>query len=156
MTHLPPSRQVMVQPGRKACSQTISCALPFGKRSLHKISMTSSLIKVLPPILICIARAILHLHRDVHFSCQGRLAGCVKGLWHVAGASHDIIVTPYDSYGNAGASGGRFAAELASEEEESAPAIPCQVTESTTGGVLTYIWAASDAGLQNSGGTQTY
>jgi len=50
-----------------------------------------------------------------------------------AGASEDIIVTPFDNYGNPGASGGRFAAELALEHDESAPSIPCQITESATG-----------------------
>lgn len=42
-------------------------------------------------------------------------------------------MTPCDSYGNTGASGGRFAAELVPEDDEAVPATPCQVTESTTG-----------------------
>ena len=53
--------------------------------------------------------------------------------WGAAGASQDIIVTPHDNHGNAGASGGRFAAELVPEDDEAAPPLPCQVTESTTG-----------------------
>ena len=46
-------------------------------------------------------------------------------------------MTPCDSYGNPGASGGRFAAELVPEDDETSSAIPCQVTESTTGQYLT-------------------
>lgn len=42
-------------------------------------------------------------------------------------------MTPFDRYGNPGASGGRFAAELVLEHDESAPSVPCQVTESATG-----------------------
>ena len=64
--------------------------------------------------------------------------------WDDAGALKDIVVTPCDSYGNAGASGGRFAAELVPEDDESAPAIPCQVTESTRGQCLA-IWDAQHA-----------
>lgn len=60
----------------------------------------------------------------------------LDGAMFAAGASKDIIVTPYDSFGNPGASGGRFAAELVLEDDESAPSIPCQVTESTTGRAL--------------------
>ena len=47
------------------------------------------------------------------------------------------MVTPYDSFGNPGANGGRFAAELAQEEggPPDADPIPCQVIESTTGGL---------------------
>ena len=53
-----------------------------------------------------------------------------------AGASEEVVVTPYDSFGNPGASGGRLAAELAQEggEPPNANPIPCQVIESTTGG----------------------
>ena len=46
------------------------------------------------------------------------------------------MVTPYDSFGNPGASGGRLAAEILQEEDgqPDADPIPCQVVESTTGG----------------------
>ena len=65
-------------------------------------------------------------------------------------------MTPHDGFGNPGASGGRFAAELAQEEygPPDAEPIPCQVIESTTGGapallepavseqdMLTFVWA---------------
>ena len=51
-----------------------------------------------------------------------------------AGASKEVVVTPHDSFGNPSAGGGRFAAELAEEEGAPPEVIPCQVTESTTGG----------------------
>ena len=56
-------------------------------------------------------------------------------------------MTPCDSYGNAGASGGRFAAELVPEDDESAPAIPCQVTESTRGQCLAILGRTPCVGL---------
>ena len=53
-----------------------------------------------------------------------------------AGASKEVVVTPYDSFGNPGANGGRFAAELAQEEggPPDTDPVSCQVIESTTGG----------------------
>lgn len=45
-------------------------------------------------------------------------------------------MTPYDDFCNPGASGGRFTAELVQDGYESASPIPCRVTESTTGALL--------------------
>lgn len=56
-----------------------------------------------------------------------------------AGVPADVVITPYDSYGNAGASGGRFAAELMEEhasEDGSPRTISCDVTESSSGQCL--------------------
>ena len=69
--------------------------------------------------------------------------GVVRGLvvWLTdswcAGASEEVVVTPHDSFGNSGASGGRLAAELVQEEGRplDADPTPCHVVESTTGGL---------------------
>ncbi|MCJ1358462.1 MAG: hypothetical protein MMC33_008462 [Icmadophila ericetorum] len=52
-------------------------------------------------------------------------------------ASEEVVVTPHDSFGNPGASGGRLAAELVQEEggPPDADPTPCHVVESTTGGL---------------------
>ena len=70
-------------------------------------------------------------------------SGVVRGLvvWLTdswcAGASEEVVVTPHDSFGNPGASGGRLAAELVQEEggPPDADPTPCHVVESTTGGL---------------------
>ena len=57
-----------------------------------------------------------------------------------AGGPAEFVITPFDAHGNAGASGGRFAAELVQEASAGQPAEPssprtleCAVTESSTG-----------------------
>jgi hypothetical protein len=61
-----------------------------------------------------------------------------------AGGAAEFVITPFDAHGNAGASGGRFAAELLQEapsgscgaQPASPRALECTVTESATGSWL--------------------
>ena len=63
-------------------------------------------------------------------------------MW-LAGALANFVITPFDAHGNAGASGGHFAAELICAAETAAEGSPrsmeCDVTE-TSSGRLPNIW----------------
>lgn len=70
-------------------------------------------------------------------------------MW-VAGALANFVITPFDAHGNAGASGGHFAAELIRAAEPAAEGSPrsmeCDVTESSSGR-LPNLWETKPSSL---------